>query len=1083
VRSSKAATRELGLFTHGACQVAIAILKIHGGLQAALFLVLVVCAGPAETRVSAQIVGATISGIVTDPSGGSVRQAKLVLKSIATQLTRIAATDGGGLYAVPNLAPGDYEISVLAAGFETQVAHLTLTVGGEEELNFTLHVGRVDQKVEVTGPAEGIELATSALAAIVTRDTIDGLPLNGRSWTDLAALQPGVVPIEAQPAYTAGNGRGNRGFGAQLAISGARPQQNNYRVDGVSINDYSNGGPGSVLGGNLGVDAIQEFSIFTGNYSAAYGKASGGVINATTRAGTNGFHGSAYEFLRNSALDARNFFDTASFPQFRRNQFGGSGGGPIVKNKTFVFGDYEGIRQSTGVTNVVTVPSPAARTGILSTGNVPVDPAVAKYLVFYPLPNAGLLGKGDTGLFTFVGQQVANEDFVTARIDHHFSDRDRIFGSYRFDDARFTTPDNLNTVLVGSATRNQMAALEETHIFSSTTLNSLRFGVSRAVAHNNESIRALIPEAADVSLGAAPAHAAASVTVPGLTTFTGGLGAEGRYLYHYTSIQIYDDLFQTRGLHSFKFGFALERMRDNIQAFGAPNGQFIFGSLPGFITNQPTSLQLGSAESSTPRGLRQTLAAGYIQDDWRVRPRLMVNLGLRYEMTTVPTEVGGKLSVLRNIGDAKPHLGDPYFGNPTLRNFQARTGFSWDPFGDGKTAVRSGFGIYDVLPLLYEVQLASSLAAPFYVIGSVSNPPPGSFPAGATQLLGASTLAQAYIEPHPHRNYVMQWNLNIQRNVTKDLTITIAYAGSRGIHQPFRTDDVNVVLPQKTASGYLWPSPAGSGTVLNPNNGQIRGLFWDGNSAYDALEIRTAQRFRRGIQIQGSFTWSKSIDTGSSTVVGNAFSNSISGLPWYDLKLARGVSDFNVPRVAVISGIWEPQFAKAARGITQAFLDGWQIGVIFKAQDGIPFTPQIAGDPLGQKSTATIDFPDRRTGPGCGLAVNPGNSSHYIRTECFAFPAPATLLGNSGRNILTGPGLVNADLSVVKNIPIRRVSETFRVQWRAEFFNALNRSNFLPPLNNLKLFDVAGRPVASAGLLDTTATPSRQIQFALKLVW
>jgi hypothetical protein len=330
---------------------------------------------------------------------------------------------------------------------------------------------------------------------------------------------------------------------------------------------------------------------------------------------------------------------------------------------------------------------------------------------------------------------------------------------------------------------------------------------------------------------------------------------------------------------------------------------------------------------------------------------------------------------------------------------------------------------------------------------------------------------------------VMQWTFNIERNVTKHLTVMMAYAGTRGIHQPFRTDDANLVLPQKTPEGYVWPSPAGSGTVVNPNNGQIRSLFWDGNSAYDALQLRVTRRFHQGFQIQGAFTWSKSIDTGSSTLVGNAFSNAITGLPWYDLKLSRGVADFNVPRVAVINGIWEAPFAKSSRGITQAFLGGWQISAILKAMDGIPFSPQIAGDPLGQKSIATIDFPNRLDEPGCGPAVNPANPSHNIRTQCFAFPAVATFLGNSGRNILLGPGLLNADLSLIKNIAIHRISERFRAQWRAEFFNALNRSNFLPPLNNLKLFDAASRPVANAGLLDTTATPSRQIQFALKLVW
>jgi hypothetical protein len=311
--------------------------------------------------------------------------------------------------------------------------------------------------------------------------------------------------------------------------------------------------------------------------------------------------------------------------------------------------------------------------------------------------------------------------------------------------------------------------------------------------------------------------------------------------------------------------------------------------------------------------------------------------------------------------------------------------------------------------------------------------------------------------------------------------VTIGYAGSRGIHQPFRTDDVNLVLPQKTAAGYLWPSPAGSGTVVNPNNGQIRGLFWDGNSAYEALQFSAARRFQRGFQIHSSFTWSKSIDTGSSTLVGNAFSNGITGLPWYDLKLNRGASDFNVPRTLAIDGIWELPFPGSSGATARSVLGGWQISAIFKASDGIPFSPQIAGDPLGERSVATIDYPNRLA--GCGSDVNPGNPNHYIQTQCFAFPVPATLLGNSGRNVLTGPGLVNGDVSVAKNFAIRRLSERFRAQWRAEIFNAFNRPNFLPPLNNLKLFDATGRPVASAGLLDTTATPSRQIQFALKLRW
>jgi hypothetical protein len=1031
----------------------------------------------------AQIPGGSVSGTVKDASGASVPRATVVLVHTLTEIARTLTTNRDGFYTAPNLLAGEYVITASAKDFEKQMVHFRLNAGAQAEIDFELRVGSIEQSIELSAPRAGIDSVSATVGAVVNQRTVEELPLNGRSWTDLAALQPGVISILAQPLYTAGNSRGNRGFGNQLAISGQRPQQSNYRLDGISINDYSNGGPGSVIGGNLGVDAILEFSVFTAAYSAAYGKASGGVINATTRSGANGFHGSAYEFLRNSVLDARNFFDPGSPPPFRRNQFGATAGGPIVKNRTFIFGNYEAIRQSTGVTNISTVPSAAARNGNLSTGRISVDPSAGAYLAFYPLPKAGLLGTGDTGLFTFAGQQVADEDYFTIRADHIISDGDRLAGSYRFDHARFHAPDSLATEVVGSATRNQSAAVEENHIFSHAALNSLRFGVNRSVARNNESISPLIPASTDTSLGAALGRTAASVIVPGLTTFAGGFGGTGAYLYHFTTFQLYDDLSLTRGRHSLSVGFALERMRANIQAFGLPNGQFNFGSLAGFLTNQPTNSQLGSASSSTPRGLRETIAAGYVQDDWRVLPNFTVNLGARYEASTVPTEVNGKLTTLRKITDATPHLGDPYFSNPTLHNIEARTGLSWDPFRDGKTSVRSGFGVFDVLPLPYEFNILSILAAPFYIIGTIANPPAGSFPSGARPFLGATSLAQAYIEPDPRRNYVLQWIFNIQRSLGKDLTLEIGYTGSHGVHQPFRSDDVNLVLPQATPAGYMWPSPSGSGTKINPNNGQIRGLFWDSNSFYHALQTHLTRRFHGGLEAGASFTWSRSIDTSSSTLIGNAFSNAIAGLPWYDLSLARGVSDFNVPRVAIVHSLWQIPFASGTHGAVEMLLDGWQIGGILKASGGIPFTPLIAGDPLGEKSLALVDFPDRLASAGCESRVNQGNPSHYIRTQCFAFPSPATRIGNGGRNILQGPGLVNLDLSLMKNVSLPAVSRELRAQWRVEFFNALNRANFMPPLNNLSVFDASGRPVGSAGLLDTTATPSRQLQLAFRLIW
>src|SRR5215467_1710869 len=392
-----------------------------------------------SSLVYAQVAGATLSGSVTDPSGLVLTGAQVSVANIATGVVRAVMSDSAGFYIAPNLVPGQYRINVEAKGFATSTANVILTVGANQSLDFRMKIGAATEQVEVNTEAPAVQLTSSDLSTVANATTVRELPLNGRSWTDLATLQAGVDNVQTQPSFTVGADRGNRGFGQQLTISGARPQQNNYRLDGISLNDYANGGPGSVLGGNLGVDAIQEFSVITGNYSAEYGKTSGGVVNAVTRSGTNSFHGSAYEFIRNSALDARNYFDLSSIPPFKRNQFGGAVGGPIIKNKTFFFADYEGIRQSKGISQFTTVPSDAARHGLLcsnpsgadpsspcTTFQLPVGPntnsdgvdlAAAAYLPFFNSPNGPPKGNGDIATYTFAGQQIVNENFVTGRVD------------------------------------------------------------------------------------------------------------------------------------------------------------------------------------------------------------------------------------------------------------------------------------------------------------------------------------------------------------------------------------------------------------------------------------------------------------------------------------------------------------------------------------------------------------------------------------------------------------------------------------------------------------------------------------------
>jgi Carboxypeptidase regulatory-like domain/TonB dependent receptor/TonB-dependent Receptor Plug Domain len=1110
-----------------------------------------------SSPVSAQVAGGTLSGTITDPSGAGIPQAQITIKNLATGVERSLTTNTDGFYTVPNLLPGEYQVTISAKGFNTEVKPgITINVGALQVFDLALQIGTVTHRVEVTAEAPAIQLASSDISATVNATTVRELPLNGRSWTDLAALQPGVETIQTQPSFATGSDRGNRGFGQQLTISGARPQQNNYRLDGVSLNDYANGAPGSVLGGNLGVDAIQEFSVLTSNYSAEYGKTSGGVVNATTRSGTNGFHGSVYEFIRNSKLDAANFFENAGgVPKsaFKRNQFGGAVGGPIIKNRTFFFADFEAIRQSKGIPNVDAVPSLSARSGTLDGTPIPggVDAAAAQYLALYPKPNGGPVIRSDgtpdpnISRFTFSGQQVVNENFVTTRIDHKFSDKDSVFGTYLFDRTPYHAPDSFNNVELGSLSSRHIVAVEENHTFTPTVLNSVRFGYNHELVNNDQSLSALNPAAANTSLGAGPAFAgrdASVVNVTGLTPLSGGVGGLPTYFYHWNSFQLYDDAFVNKGTHAIKFGGTFERMLLQATALTDPNGIWSFSNLQNFLTNVPSKFAGGIASSLTPRDFRQNIFGAYLQDDWRWKPNLTLNLGLRYEMASVPTEINGKLVNLRNITDAAAHLGDPLFNNPTTKNFEPRIGFAWDPFRNGKLAVRGGAGLFDVLPLPYQIILLETQATPFFQYTSINTFPPGAFFSGVPAVVPANKLRSTYTDPNPKRNYVAQWNLNVQYQLTPNVAAMVAYVGSRGVHQPFRVDEAdlvttgiatpNLVLPRKSPFGYIWPQVDAGGNLttgpgagnppstLNPNFGSIRALFYQGRSYFNALELQLAKRMSHGFQVQGTFTWGKSMDTSSATIAGDAFGNSISSLNYFDTKLTRALSDFNVGRTLVVNGTWEVPSAKSFTGPAKWITDGWELGLILTVSDGIPFTPTFGtgSDPMVTLSSDDFAYPNRLGGPGCKSLTNAGNPTNYVKTQCFAvatWPDPATyatncdqfppnlqpssgpavavtppqcfnLRGNAGRNILIGPGLTELDFSVFKNNHIRRISENFNVQFRAEMFNILNHANFGPPTvgdGNTDIFDGTGTLNPIAGALVRTNTTAREIQFAIKIIF
>jgi hypothetical protein len=686
-------------------------------------------------------------------------------------------------------------------------------------------------------------------------------------------------------------------------------------------------------------------------------------------------------------MDARGFFDGTKLP-FRRNQFGASAGAPIMKNKLFFFVNYEGLRQSLTTTTIANVPSQAARSGQLKAGAVTVDPAVVKYLPLFALPNGAVTG--DTGIYSFASKAVTPENFFTARMDYAIGAKDNLHGTYLLDRGTTSQPDALNVVLNVNTTHRQVASVEETHVIVPALVNTARFGVNRVVAGSLQTAPGANPAGADTGLGVLPGLYAPVIQVTGLAAFGGGLNGTSFGNYWFTTYQAYDDLFLTKGRHAIKFGFSLERIQSNFLLAANPDGVYRFNTLSDFLTNKPAAFQFQYG-TLTPRGARQSVYGGYIEDDIDVRSNLTVNVGVRYEPATVPSEVNGKFANLRTIGSPTIYTGDPLFENPTKNNFEPRAGFAWDPFATGKTSVRGGFGVFDVLPLTYQFNLAEVSAAPFQSVASTSTLPQGSFPSAAVGLVQqAAALRTTYIQYNPPRNYVMQWNASIQRELPRSLVFTLGYVASRGIHNAMRSTDANGLVPTMTPQGLLWPcagtitnglcSKAATTPRFNPVYGQIDAQEWNGHSYYNGLLTSLRRRFAKGFEVQGAFTWSRSLDNSSSVGSGGPFSNSISGQ--FLFAPIRGLSDFNVSRTFVFSGTWEMPWAR------KKLWGGWQIGSIFTISDGLPFTPPALRRRSGTSQSAQFRYsqpPEQsRMRPCC----ESGQSDAVHHPELLRVPQP-----------------------------------------------------------------------------------------------
>ena len=1022
----------------------------------------------------AQLVGGAIQGVVKDAQGATLPGASILIRNVATGVVYEQTTDRTGHYQVLALPPAEYEVQVSLTGFRG-VAHrgIRLTVGQTAVIDTTLELGVISETIEVRGDAVTINLASGAVAGLVGEREIRDLPLNGRSFQQLALMQPGV-----QAALAAGNDVVG-GRTPKISINGTRPEMNSFLLDGTDISNVYNKTPGSAAGVLLGVEAVLEFQVLTNAYSAEFGRSAGGVFNAVTRSGTNRYHGSLFEFHRNSALDARNFFDPPSLPKpdFTRHQFGAVFGGPLQRDRTFFFGAYEGLIERLGVTGVTAVPDDDARRGIIAGRPITLHPAVPRYLeVLFPRANGRSLGNGGAE-YLFSETQPTDEHLYQLRVDHRPSAANGFFGRVTHDRADVTRipPNKPPIANLEEATRNTYVTGEWQRTFSSHTLNQFRAGLNRSVSLADN--RRTIDIPADMAW--LPGEKFGYLTIQGLVTEMAGdfrLPRNDRL----NNWQLSNTLISTRGRHLFKLGAQAQYMQFNQDTTSQAGGIVTFNNLELFLTGRPSNVDFAVPGKIDPiRKYRQWLIAGFLQDDVRITDRLSMNLGLRYEMVTIPTEVDGKISNLRNVTDTTLTIGDPWHDNPSLKNFAPRIGMAWDPRGSGKTAVRAGFGVFhdQILPKYYF--FSGSLNPPFTTRTSIVNPP---FPNVIANFdTNAYIRAQLQtVNADLQTPYVMQFNASVQRALTETLDVTAGYVGSRG-YNLLRLGDANLA-PETVVNGVKIYQPAAG--RRNPAFTGVWQRMTDARSFYDSLQVAVNRRYAQGWRAQLSYTLSESIDDASG-INSQDFSNNVQYVSdWYDLEHDRGLSAFHARHNLTANASWELPFATTKTGVTGALFRGWQVNGIATLRSGHPFTVELGFNRSGNLNTTGFsrhERPDLK--PGCSENPVLGGWERYFDVNCFQLPA-ANTRGNLGRNTVIGPGLVSIDASLVKSFAIGGART---LQLKIEAFNLPNRANFSVPSGRIAFTGVNadGSPIVAPtwGRITSTVTTSRQIQVGAKLTF
>lgn len=1063
------------------------------------------------TVARAQISG-SIQGFVSDPSGAPVAGATVSATNTETGATREAKSDDAGHYEFVWLPVASYQLSVRKAGFQDEVrVGVRLVIGQEAAVDFRLQVSTIKAEVRVVDDAKLVSTTTRDISGLVGEQQIKELPLNGRSFDLLLPLNPGIVNFTSMK--TGGTGISNSTTANNFAVSGNRPQQNLFLLNGVEFTGAAenNMQPGGTSGMLLGVDAVREFNVQRDSYGAEFGKHPGGQVLIVTQSGTNQWHGSAFEFLRNNVLDAPNFFDRGDAPPFRRNQFGGSLGGPLRREKTFLFGSYEGFRQVLHQTSAAFVPDLVSRAN--------AAPSVQPLLNLWPTPSPSDLdfpapgtcpapvNCGIAEVFSSPRQTI-DEDFGTARVDHIFSARDSLAASYTIDDGRDFTATPLDPFSADVVTlREQVLTLDETHVFSPKVLNDARVGFSRAgyfftgeptPGTPAASVPGFLighPVGAIVVGGSAASNPQAQLGLAGSNN--GSNLSIARNLY-----TVEDRVTWTRGRHDLEFGVWLQRFQSNETIALSQYGQATFTSLQSFLNGTISSFLFDP--SPTEMNWRSFFGAWYAQDTMRLTPKFTLTLGFRNEFSAGWNEAHGRAAnytYTNGVISSQPRVGGSFFTiNRATFLSQPRVGIAWSPRGP-KTVIRAGFGMYNDLQdaLGYRADQNAPFNPTYTTPLNVSQlpiNPAGPFPATVKLIPGG-------VQPDLNTPTLISYSLRLQRELSPNTAVTVGYVGAHGYHELIGIDanePFPVICPAAPCPAtYPATFPAGiAGTAVpagsyfvptttraNPAIANTWTWFSEGVSSYNALQVDVNRRFSGGLTLRGVYTFSKVLDDGDSLNATTSGGGPALASNPFNLRADWGLGTFDVRHVGVVNATYALPIGGGkpwlgdAQGIKGALVSGWSVNSIVTLQGGFPFSPQLSYNPSNNGDTRNPVRPFAN--PTFSGHIVLGRPDKWFDPNAFLAPAntPANggFYGNVGRDTIIGPGLATWDFSVLKDTRIR---ERLNLQFRAEIFNLLNRANFNLP--NAVVFTPSGLS-PTAGQITSSSTTARQVQFGLKLLW